>query len=55
MKIKKSILVETIKKVLKEADFDASKFPFPKADTDGKYAKYVAQAGKPEQDGGDSW
>ena len=53
MKIKKSILVETIKKVLKEADFDASKFPFPKADTSGDYAKYVAQAGKPEKDGGD--
>jgi hypothetical protein len=50
MKIKKSILVETIKKVLKEADFDASKFPFPKADTTGKYAKHVAQAGKKEYD-----
>ena len=54
MKIKKSILVETIKKALKEAEFDASKFPFPKADTDGKYAKYVAQAGKPEFDTADS-
>jgi hypothetical protein len=54
MKIKKSILVETIKKVLQEENFDAAKFPFPKADADGKYAKYVAQAGKPEVDGEDS-
>jgi hypothetical protein len=54
VKIKKSILVETIKKVLQEENFDASKFPFPSADTDGKYAKYVAQAGKPEFDTEDS-
>ena len=54
MKIKKSILTEIVKKALKEADFDASKFPFPKADTDGKYAKHVAQAGKPEFDTEDS-
>ena len=53
MKIKKSILVEAVKTVLKEKNFDASKFPFPKPDTSGQYAKHVAQAGKPEKDGGD--
>ena len=40
--------------MLKEGDFDAQKFPFPKADSkDSDYAKHVAAAGKPELDGGD--
>ena len=53
MKIKKSILIEAVKNVLKEKNFDATKFPYPKPDKSGDYAKYVAQAGKPEKDGGD--
>ena len=51
MKIKKSVLTEIVRKVIKEKNFDAEKFPFPKADTSGKYAKYVAKAGRPEADG----
>jgi hypothetical protein len=47
MKIKKSVLTEIVRKVIKEKKFDAQKFPFPKADKSGKYAKYVAQAGTP--------
>jgi hypothetical protein len=53
VKIKKSTLIETVKRVLREEDFDASKFPFPKPDSQGAYAKHVAQAGKPDKDGGD--
>jgi hypothetical protein len=52
MKIKKSILIEAVRKVIKEQDFDASKFPYPTPDKSGKYAKFVAQAGKPELDKG---
>ena len=51
MKIKRSVLTEIVRKVIKEKNFDAEKFPFPKADTSGKYAKYVAQAGRPDVDG----
>ena len=53
MKIKKTKLIEAVRKVIKEQDFEASKFPFPKPDTQGDYAKHVAQAGKPDKDGGD--
>ena len=53
MKIKKSKLIEVVRRVIKEEEFDASKFPFPKPDEEGDYAKHVAQAGKPEKDGGD--
>ena len=53
MKIKKAVLTEIVRKVLKEGDFDAQKFPFPKADSKGDYAKYMAKAGKPELDGGE--
>ncbi len=53
MKIKKSILIEAVKKAIKEQDFEASKFPFPKPDNQGQYAKHMASAGKPEKDGGD--
>lgn len=53
MKIKKSVLVEAVKKAIKEQDFEATKFPFPKPDKEGSYARHVAQAGKPEKDGGD--
>ena len=53
MKIKKSKLIEVVRTVIKEQEFKASKFPFPKPDAQGDYAKHVAQAGKPDQDGGD--
>ena len=52
MKIKRSILIEAVRKVIEEQDFDADKFPFPNADKTGKYAKFMAQAGKPEKDKG---
>ena len=52
MKIKKSILIEAVRKVIEEQDFDASKFPYPTPDKSGKYAKFMAQAGKPELDKG---
>jgi hypothetical protein len=36
MKIKKSILIEAVRKVIEEQDFDASKFPYPTPDKSGK-------------------
>lgn len=53
MKIKKRKLIEAVKKAIREQDFDAAKFPFPSPDKKGDYAKHMAQAGKPEKDGGD--
>jgi len=53
LKIKKKKLIEAVKKAIREQDFDAAKFPFPSPDKKGEYAKHMAQAGKPERDGGD--